>query len=76
MKKVLSNRHATPPRVINTDEAPSYASAIKGLKLDKILDLEVLHRPVQFMNNILEQNHGFIKWRIRPMPGFFQMLWN
>ena len=29
------------------------------------------HRPVQYINNILEQDHRFIKWRIKPMLGFF-----
>lgn len=71
IKKVLSNNHAVPPRVINTDKAPAYVSAIKRLKFDKELKLEVLHRPVQYMNNILEQDHRFIKWRIKPMLGFF-----
>jgi len=71
IKKVLSNRHATSPRVINTDKAPSYVSAINRLKFDKEINIEVLHRPIQYMNNILEQDHRFIKWRIKPMMGFF-----
>ena len=85
IKRVLSNNHAVPPRVINTDKAPAYVSAIRTLKFDKELNWEVLHRPIQYLNNILEQagcmasseakrsdqHHRFIKGRIKPMLGFF-----
>jgi len=43
------------------------------MKADEELDIKTKHRPVQYMNNILEQDHRFIKWRIKPMLGFFSL---
>jgi IS6 family transposase len=67
----LDNPHATKPRVINTDKAPSYSYAISELKEENKIDEQVLHRPIQYLNNILEQDHRFIKWLVKPMMGFF-----
>jgi len=67
LKKLMDNPHATKPRVINTDKAPSYPPAINKLKEENKLDKKVQHRPIQYLNNILEQDHRFIKWLINPM---------
>jgi transposase-like protein len=70
LKKVLRNSHAVKPRVINTDKAPSYISAIKNLKEEKIIEEQTQHRPIKYLNNLIEQDHRFIKWLINPMLGF------
>jgi len=67
IKKVLGNLHATKPRVINTDKAPSYSYAISELKKENTIDEQFLHGPIQYLNNILEQDHRFIKWIIKPI---------
>ena len=58
------------PRVINTDKARLYCSAIAGMKEEGILRRRCHHRPVQYLNNILEQDHRAIKRRVKAKQGF------
>ena len=53
------------PRVINTDKHAAYPPAIAELKADGVLDENSKHRPVQYLNNILEQDHRAIRRRVR-----------
>ena len=52
------------PRVINVDRHPAYASAISELKESGELGGRCRCRPCPYLNNILEQDHRFIKKRI------------
>ena len=52
------------PRVINTDLAPTYPRAIAELKHNGTLRRRCRHRPVQYLNNIIEQDHRTIKKRV------------
>jgi hypothetical protein len=64
-------RHGAPqPRVINTDLAPTYPTAIIGLKRSGVLRRRCKHRPVQYLNNIIEQDHRAIKQRVNAKQGF------
>jgi len=54
------------PRMINTDKAASYHTAIKELKEEGILPHEVIHRQVKYLNNIIEADHGKLKRLIKP----------
>jgi transposase, IS6 family len=64
-------RHgAAHPRVINTDLAPTYPTAIAGLKRSGVLRRRCKHRPVQYLNNIIEQDHRAIKRRVNAKQGF------
>ena len=58
------------PHVINTDMAAIYSSAIPDLKKDGTLRRRCRHRPVQYLNNILEQDHRAIKRRVNAKQGF------
>ena len=58
------------PRVINTDKALLYGAAIPAVKTEGILSRRCRHRPVQYLNNILEQDHRAIKRRVRAKQGF------
>ena len=62
--KALSHGSHAQPRVINTDLAPIYGSAIPDLKKEGTLRRRCRHRPVQYLNNILEQDHRAIKRRV------------
>jgi transposase-like protein len=70
-RKVLGGKHVTAPRVINVDKNPTYIGAIRDLKREKLLAEGCKRRPSQYMNNIIEQDHRFMKRRIRPGLGFF-----
>src|SRR5216683_709901 len=69
-RKALSHPSHPQPRVINTDLAPIYGSAIPDLKKEGILRRRCRHRPVQYLNNILEQDHRAIKRRVNAKQGF------
>ena len=58
------------PRVINTDQARLYGSAISGVKKEGILRRRCRHRPVQYLNNIVEQDHRAIKRRVKAKQWF------
>jgi transposase-like protein len=69
-RKALADRSHPPPGVINTDQAPIYGSAISGIKKEGTLCHRCRHRPVHFLNNILEQDHRAIKRRVTAKQGF------
>ena len=57
------------------DEA--YPPAIQALKTDEVLPQTTKIRQCKYLNNIVEQDHRFIKRRIRPGLGFssFNTAW-
>jgi IS6 family transposase len=69
-RKALSDRSHPQPRVINTDLAPIYTSAIPAIKKEGTLRRRCRHRPVQYLNNIIEQDHRAIKRRVNAKQGF------
>jgi transposase, IS6 family len=52
------------PRVINVDGHPAYPSVIVELKQRGELPLSCQCRPSRYLNNLIEQDHRFIKKRI------------
>ena len=65
LAKALGGENHPAPRVINTDEHAGYPSAIVRLKAEEALKDNCRHRPVQYLNNVLEQDHRAIKRRVR-----------
>lgn len=57
-------RSAVRPRVINVDGHPAYAHTVSALKKSGELGPRCRCRPVPYLNNIVEQDHRFIKKRI------------
>ena len=70
LKKALGSKHNQIPRVITVDKNPAYPPAINELKNDKILPINVGIRQIKYLNNIIEQDHRFIKRVVNPMLGF------
>ena len=68
-KALSSPKHPT-PRVINVDRNPSYPAVIEALKSEETLQRRCRLRPVQYLNNVLEQDHRAIKRRVRASQGF------
>ena len=68
--KALGAQNHPAPRVINTDKDAAYPPAIVRLKVEEVLKENCRHRPVQYLNNILEQDHRAIKRRVRASQGF------
>jgi transposase, IS6 family len=58
--KALGGANHPTPRVINTDKDAAYPRAIVQLKAEGALSEDCRHRPVQYLNNVLEQDHRAI----------------
>lgn len=69
-KKALRSLHVSKPRVITVDKNPAYPIAIEKLKKEKVMSAGVQTRQLKYLNNIVEQDHSFIKRRIRSMLWF------
>src|SRR6202045_2030082 len=69
-RRALGDPSHPQPRVINTDKARLYGSAIAAVKEEGTLRRRCRHRPVQYLNNILEQDHRAIKRRVKAKQSF------
>jgi hypothetical protein len=66
-----SNAITPVPRVINVDKHAAYPKAMADLKAIGVLPESVELRQVKYLNNIVEQDHRFIKRLAKPGMGFF-----
>ncbi|BCL79068.1 transposase [Ktedonobacteria bacterium brp13] len=75
MVQLTSLAHSNPttsvPRVINVDKNAAYPKAIAELKVAGILPPHVELRQVKYLNNLIEQDHRFIKRLTKPGMVFF-----
>ena len=69
-RQALTDPSHPRPRVINTDRARRYGSAIARMKKEGLLQRRCRHRPVQSVNTIVEQDHRAIKRRVTAKQGF------
>src|ERR1700732_1906262 len=74
LTKALDGEDHPAPRVINTDKHAAYPPATGELKADGGLEEKCRHRPVQYLKNVLEQDHRAIKRRI-PASQHFRSFW-
>src|SRR5271165_6838270 len=70
LAKALGRQNHPMPRVINTDGHSAYPPAIVRLKAEGALDEDCRHRPVPYLNNVLEQDHRAIKRRVNASQHF------
>ena len=56
--------------MINVGKNPGYIGVVRDLKQEGLLSANCRRRPIQCMNNIVEQDHRFMKRRIKPGLGF------
>ena len=69
-KKALNANHNKQPRVITTDQYAATEFAIYEMQTDNVLSKETELRKIKYLNNIIEQDHRFIKRKVKPMLGF------
>ena len=67
--KALATCPGTIPRVINVDGDKAYPPVIRELKQENSLPSSILLRIKKYLNNMIEQDHRFIKKRIWNMLG-------
>jgi transposase-like protein len=69
-RKALKQPHTVNPRTITVDKNAAYPIATRAMKLDGELWRFAKLRQVNFLNNIVEQDHRRIKRLVRPGLGF------
>jgi transposase, IS6 family len=69
-RKMLKAAKYQSPRVINVDQNKAYPPAFEELKNEGVLATTSELRQCKYLNNILEQDHRFIKRRVDPGLGF------
>jgi transposase-like protein len=69
-RKVLKADHTQTPRVINVDKNAAYPTAVDALKDEKTLSQTVEFRQNKYLNNLIEQDHRYVKRIVKPMMGF------
>jgi transposase, IS6 family len=70
-RKMLKPPQHPSPRVINVDQNKAYPPAVEELKEEGILPSASQLRRCKYLNNIVEQDHRFIKRRVNHGLGFF-----
>ena len=73
-RRTLGAPHIMTPRVINVDQNPAYPKAVAELKAEGQLPQGCQLRPVKYLNNLIEQDHRFIKRLVRAGLGFCSFL--
>jgi transposase-like protein len=69
-RKVLGASHTTLPRVMTVDKHAAYPLACDALQHDGTLPESCQLRQCKYLNNVIEQDHRFIKRRVNPGLGF------
>ncbi len=69
--KALRAVHTVPPRVITVDKNAAYPKALKELQTVGSLAVSCKLRQSKYLNNLIEQDHRFIKRLVKPGMGFF-----
>ena len=70
LNKAVGSSHNQMPRVITTDKYAATEVAILEEIYSGTLSCRVQHRMIKYLNNIIEQDHRFIKKIVKPMLGF------
>jgi transposase-like protein len=71
--KILAASHIVEPRVITVDKNAAYPKAFYELKGEGTMPQACELRQVKYLNNIVEQDHRFIKRLVKPGLGFFSL---
>jgi IS6 family transposase len=69
--KALHACHTVTPRVITVDKNAAYPKALKEMKAAGDLAASCELRQSKYLNNLIEQDHRFIKRLVKPGMGFF-----
>ena len=69
-KKALRSFHVSKPRVITVDKNPAYPIAVEELRKEKNMPSGMQLRQKKYLNNIVEQDHRFIKKQVRACLGY------
>ena len=69
-KKMMRADHRRLPFSISVDKNAAYPEAFTSSQVEKILPLDCRLRRVKYLNNVIEQDHRFIKKKVRASQCF------
>jgi IS6 family transposase len=69
-KKMMRANHRRLPFTISVDKNAAYPEAFSTSQKEKVLPYDCKLRRVKYLNNIIEQDHRFIKKRVRAYLGY------
>ena len=69
-KKMMRADHRRLPFTISVDRNAAYPEAFTTSQQEKVLPHDCKLRRVKYLNNIIEQDHRFIKKRVRTCLGY------
>jgi IS6 family transposase len=69
-KKMMRADHRRLPFTISVDKNAAYPDAFTSSQKEKILPIDCKLRRVKYLNNVIEQDHRFIKKKVRSSQGF------
>jgi len=69
--KALGASHISTPRVIAVDKNATYPKAFRELKAEEIMPASCELRQSTYLNNLIKQNHRFMKRLVKLGMGFF-----
>ncbi len=69
--KALAAPHTSTPRVMTVDKNAAYPKAYKELKAEEIMPALWELRQSKYLNNVVEQDHRFMKRLVKLGIGFF-----
>ena len=69
--KALAASHTSTPRVITVDKNAAYPKAFKELKAEEIMPALCELRQSKYLNNVVEQDHRYMKRLVKLGMGFF-----
>ncbi len=69
-KKMMRTDHRRLPFSINVERRAAYPDAFTASQDEKVLPKDCEHRRVKYLNNIIEQDHRFVKKKMRASQCF------
>ncbi len=69
-RKVIQTPHGAPPYAMTVDKNPAYPAAFEQIRSEGIIPKCCKLRQIRNLNNIVEQDHRFIKRLVNPGMGF------
>jgi transposase-like protein len=70
LRKMMRADHRRLPFTISVDKNAAYPEAFTSSQEEKVLPHDCKLRRVKYLNNIIEQDHRFIKKRVRACMGY------
>src|ERR1051325_9788877 len=69
-KKMMRADHRRLPFTISVDKNAAYPEAFTTSQIENVLPKDCKLRRVKYLNNIIEQDHRFVKKRVRACLGY------